>query len=88
MATDLKLTDAQKPKFKEAMQDFAKKRQDLAQELKGMTPEARREKMTALREEQTKKLKEFLTPEQLDQFQKLMQGQRQGGKKKNASAQQ
>ena len=72
----LNLTDEQKPKVKAVLDDSAKKMQDLA-------PEDRREKGRAIREEETTKLKEILTPEQMDKYTKMQEEMRKkGGKKK------
>jgi periplasmic protein CpxP/Spy len=72
MSTQLNLTDAQKPKVKAVLDDTAKKMQDLA-------PDERREKGRKIREEETKKLKEILTP---DQFKKYEETMARFGKKK------
>ena len=80
MATDIKLTDDQKPKVKAVFEDTAKKMQDVPRE-------ERQEKMPAIRDEQMKKLKAILTPEQLDKYQKMQQDMRkkgQGGQKKKS----
>jgi Spy/CpxP family protein refolding chaperone len=82
MTTELKLTDAQVPKVKALLEEGAKKRG----ELRDATPEERREKMTAMREEQDKKLKEILTPEQFEKWTKMRDEMRKkggpGGEKK------
>jgi Spy/CpxP family protein refolding chaperone len=75
LTTELNLTDAQKPKVKELLEDGAKKRQ----ELRGLGQDERREKMRALMQDQNKKLKEILTPEQREKYQKMMERRRQRG---------
>jgi Spy/CpxP family protein refolding chaperone len=67
MTEQLTLTDEQKPKVKAVLEDSQKKRAELGQ----VAPEERREKFTALREEQTKKMKEILTPEQFAKYEKM-----------------
>ena len=73
MTKELSLTDAQKPKVKAVLEETAKKRQEST----GGSGEDRR----ALMENQNKKLKEILTPDQYEKLQKL-QAERRGGKKK------
>lgn len=78
MTTDLKLTDAQKPKVKAALEENMKQRQAL----RDVPQDQRREKMSALMEEQKKKMKAILTPEQFEKWQKqheAMRGNRPGG---------
>ncbi len=84
LTEELKLTEAQKQKVeahqKAQMEQMAKLRQDTS-----LTQEQRREKMRALREENDKKMKEILTTEQYEKWQKLRQerpggaGERRGG---------
>ena len=85
MAEELKLTDAQKPKVEAVLKEQGEK----MRELRDATPEERREKGKALREETAKKLKDILTPEQYEKYLTLReQGPRDGspgaglGKKK------
>jgi Spy/CpxP family protein refolding chaperone len=66
MATDLKLTDEQKKKVEEAFKAQGEK----MRELRDATPEERREKGRAMREEMDKKMKEILTKEQYEQWEK------------------
>jgi protein CpxP len=80
ITTELKLTDQQKPKIKAALEDTAKKRQ----ELRDAAPEERREKMRALMEEQNKKFKEILTAEQYGKWEKVRDDFR--GKKRPGGA--
>ncbi len=86
MSEQLNLTDAQKPKVKAVLEENAKKMQELRGDT-SLSQEQRREKMQAMREEQTKKFKEILTPEQYEKYQKMPRGGRQGGgeKKKESS---
>jgi protein CpxP len=86
MTTDLSLTDAQKPKVKAVLEDYAKKRQELS--ASGDSSQAS-EKAQAVRDERTKKLKEILTPEQFGKYEKAQaarssrfSGGKGGGKKK------
>ncbi len=74
LTTDLKLTDAQKPKVKAVLEESMKQRQGL----RDVPEDQRREKMRAIMEEQQKKLKEILTPEQLEQWQKQRDEMRKG----------
>ncbi len=69
LTTELNLTDAQKPKVKAVLEDTAKKSRDIPRE-------ERREKMRPLMDEQNKKLKEILTPDQYEKYQKMQQQQR------------
>ena len=78
----LKLTDAQKPKVKELLEDQNKKRQ----ELRNAAPEERRTKMQALQEDFTKKMKEILTADQLKKFEELQQQQRGRGNRRQGGA--
>ena len=81
LTTELSLTDEQKPKVEAVLKDSQKKRQDLFSD-QSMDRQERRDKMTALREEQTKKLKEILTPDQMDKYTKMMEEMKQKGRKK------
>lgn len=76
LAEELKLTDAQKTKVEVVMKEQAQKRQGL----RDATPEERQEKGKALREETKKKMKEILTAEQFEKFEKMPgPGRGQGG---------
>ena len=80
MATELSLTDAQKPKVKAVFEESQKAMQ-------GVSRDEMRTKMKSVREEENKKLKEILTPDQWDKYQKMMQDMRKKGgdkKKKNS----
>jgi hypothetical protein len=80
LTTELTLTDAQKPKVKAVLEETQKK----AQGLRDLPQDERREKMTAIREEESKALKPILTPEQMEKYKNLPQQFRrgQGGEKK------
>ena len=80
MAEELKLTDDQKAKIKAANDEQREKRQAIREDA-NLTQEQKREKTTALREETNKKMKEILTPEQFEKWEKMRQqgGPRQGG---------
>ena len=67
LTEELKLTDAQKPKVEAVLKAQMQKRQ----ELKDATPEERKEKGKAMREETSKKMKEILTAEQFEKFEKM-----------------
>ena len=84
LTTELSLTDAQKPKVKEVLEEGSKKRQELFGD--SSTPQdERRTKMKAITDDQEKKMKEILKPDQFEKYQKWVQEQRAnrgGGKKK------
>jgi periplasmic protein CpxP/Spy len=79
MSEELKLTEDQKTKVKAAFEAEAKKRQEMRGE-GTQTDEQRREAAQKLREEMNKKMKEILTPEQFEKWEK-MRAQQGGGKK-------
>jgi Spy/CpxP family protein refolding chaperone len=82
MNEQLKLTDAQKPKVKAALEESQKKMQEMRGD-SSVPQDQRREKMRALMDEQDKKLKAILTTEQYDKWQKAreeMRGKRGGDK--------
>ena len=76
MKQRLNLTDEQVPKVKAALEDRNKQMAEIRQMPQG---DERREKMAALREEQSKKMKEILTPEQYTKYQSMLQGKKGGG---------
>ena len=67
MAEELKLTDEQKTKVTALLKEQA----ETMRGIKDATPEERREKMKAGREEMQKKMKTILTPEQYTKWEKL-----------------
>lgn len=75
MSEELKLNDEQKKKVEALMKTQAEKRR----ELRSATPEERREKAKALGEEMDKKMKEILTAEQYEKWQKQRAELRPGG---------
>ena len=76
LVEELKLTDTQKTKVEAVLKAQMQKRQ----ELRDATPEERKEKGKAMREEMNKKLKELLTAEQFEKFEKMPPpGRGQGG---------
>ena len=75
LSTQLDLTAEQKPKVKELLDDTAKKTQDLTQE------DRRGEKGKAIRDEQSKKMKVILNPEQWTKYQEMNQRGKKGSKK-------
>lgn len=76
----LKLTDAQKPKVKAALEDSETK----MKEVRTAPQDERREKMMAIRTEEAKKMKEILTPEQYTKYEEMRpaRGGKKGGEKK------
>jgi periplasmic protein CpxP/Spy len=77
----LKLTDAQKPKVKAALEEQTKKLQELRGDTT-MSQQDRRAKMQTIREDLDKKMKEILTADQYKKYEELQQqnrGRRQGG---------
>lgn len=81
MTADLKLTDAQQTKIKAVLEESMKQRQAL----RDVPEDQRREKARAAMEAQQKKMKEILTPEQLEKWQKQreeMRGKRPEGEAK------
>ena len=78
LSEELKLTDEQKPKVEALLRE----QQEKMRGSRGSTttPEERREKMKAVREEMTKKMQSILTPEQFSKWEKMPQmGPRPGG---------
>jgi len=69
MKDSLKLTDEQVPKVKTVIEDSLKKRADLRADT-SLSQEDRRTKMQAIVEDQHKKMKEILTAEQFEKYQK------------------
>ncbi|HWH70190.1 MAG TPA: hypothetical protein VNT26_12450 [Candidatus Sulfotelmatobacter sp.] len=80
MTQDLKLTDDQKTKVTALFEADAKKRQDIMADT-SLSREQRREKMQPIMEEENKKLKTILTPEQYDKWQKMREEMRTKAKK-------
>jgi Spy/CpxP family protein refolding chaperone len=70
MTEELKLTDDQKPKVKTVLEDGAKKRQEMFSD-SSVPREQRREKMQAIMDDESKKLKAILTPEQNEKWEKM-----------------
>ena len=75
IAKDLGLSDDQKTKFKDAMQDLQKKQQEIRKDT-SLSQEDRRAKSKEVRDAAQTKFKEILTTEQFDKWQKLMPGAR------------
>ncbi len=82
MNTELNLTADQKTKVTALFEDSQKKMRDLRQDT-SLSQEDRRTKMREMRESEDKKLKEILTPDQWQKWEKVrpQPGQRGGGKK-------
>jgi Spy/CpxP family protein refolding chaperone len=77
----LKLTDAQKPKVKAALEEQVKKLQDLRADTT-LSQQDRRTKMQTIRDDFGKQMKEILTADQYKKFEEIQQqnrGRRQGG---------
>jgi Spy/CpxP family protein refolding chaperone len=72
IATALKLDDATKAKVKPILDAQRKKMTDLRADT-SLTPEDRRTKVQAIRDDTATQLKAILTPEQFDQYQKMSQ---------------
>ncbi len=79
LTTELSLTDAQKPKVKEVLENSAKKRQELFADT-STAPEDRRTKFREIMDDQEKKLKEILKPDQFEKYKKWAEENRMGGK--------
>jgi Spy/CpxP family protein refolding chaperone len=71
----LKLTEEQKPKVKAILEDESKKRQELQTD-SALSPEERRAKRQAMREELGKKMNEVLNADQYKHFEAFQQQQR------------
>jgi Spy/CpxP family protein refolding chaperone len=78
MTEALKLTDEQKPKVKVALEDSDKKMHEVMAD-SSLSREDRREKMQGFRADETKKMKEILTPEQFTKYEEMRPTR--GGKK-------
>jgi periplasmic protein CpxP/Spy len=85
LATELKLTDDQKAKVKPILEAQRQKMTDLRQDTT-LSQEDRRTKMQAIREDTLKQMKEVLTPEQYDQYQKMGQRNRRNAPPANPPA--
>jgi Spy/CpxP family protein refolding chaperone len=72
IATQLALTDDQKPKVKPVIEEMQQKMADLRKDT-SVAQEDRRAKMKEIRDAATAKLKDILTPEQLDKWTKMQQ---------------
>ena len=78
LTTECSLTDAQKPKVKEVLEETSTK----MRELRGDTSTAaedRRAKMKTISDDQDKKMKEILKPDQFEKYKKWMEENRMGG---------
>ena len=89
MSTELNLTADQKTKVTSLLEDQAKKAREMRQDT-SLSQEDRRDKMRSMREETDKKLKDILTPDQYQKWQKMredMRNRRGGnGEKKGESS--
>jgi Spy/CpxP family protein refolding chaperone len=75
MKQRLNLTDEQVPKVKAALEDRNKQMAEIRQ----LPQDERREKMMALRDEQSKKMKGILTPDQYTKYESMLQQGKKGG---------
>jgi Spy/CpxP family protein refolding chaperone len=67
MKTQLNLTEEQTPKVKSVIEEFSKAMMDA----RSAAPEDRRAKVMAAREDEMKKMKEILSPEQYQKFEHM-----------------
>ncbi len=72
LSTELNLTADQKTKVQAVFEATGKKYQELRDD-SSLSREQRREKMTSIREDENKKLKEILKPDQWEKYQKQME---------------
>ena len=70
LTKELTLTDEQKPKVEAVLKESQKKRQEIFADT-SMDRQQMREKMRPIMEEQNKKLKEILTPDQMEKYTKM-----------------
>jgi Spy/CpxP family protein refolding chaperone len=82
VAKELNLTPEQKEKIKPILQEMRQSARAIAQD-KSLSREEKKTKLKALREEFAPKLKEILTPEQLEKWNHLRQ-EKQGKRKAGA----
>jgi len=75
LTKEVTLTAEQQPKVKAVLEESQKN----MMALKDVPMQDRREKAKAIREEETKKIKEILTPEQFEKYQKVRAMRRPGG---------
>jgi len=85
LTKELALTDDQKPKIKEVVEENRKKMQELYSS-SGGDRAAMREKMQALSDERDKKFKEILKPDQYAKWEKLRDEMRNEMRKKKGSS--
>jgi periplasmic protein CpxP/Spy len=78
LSTELDLTDAQKPKVKAVLEDSMKQFQGV----RDLPQDERRSKIQSIREEENTKMKEILTPDQMEKYTKLQESMKKRGKKK------
>ena len=79
MTKDLSLTDEQKPKVKAVLEENRKKMQELFNS--GTDRDQMRAKRREISDEQDKKLKEILKPDQYEKWEKMRDEMRKGGKR-------
>jgi Spy/CpxP family protein refolding chaperone len=87
LTEQLNLTDAQKPKVKAVLEEVDKKRHELRNDT-SLDRQQMREKMKAIHEDETKKMKAILTPDQFTKYQEMAEKMKKGGKKKADSSSQ
>ena len=78
IATQLQLSEDQKTKARPIFQDMAKQQAELRKDTT-LSQTDRRSKIQAIRNDATAKLKEVLTPDQLDKWEKMTPGRRPAG---------
>lgn len=82
MDKELKLTDEQKPKVKEVLEESGKKMAGL----RDVAQDERQAKRKEIMDEQNKKLKEILKPDQFKKYEEMQQRMRGKGGKKGDNA--
>jgi Spy/CpxP family protein refolding chaperone len=82
LTTELSLTDAQKPKVKEVLEESNKKTREVFAD-SATSQEDKRSKRQEIMADQEKKMKAILKPDQFEKYQKWVEEQRAArGKKK------
>ena len=85
IASQLQLSDTQKPQFIAAMENHAQQARALRQN-QSLNQQQRRQQMGALHKELVSQLKNILTPEQFAQWQSLQRTKRGGVRQQGSSA--
>lgn len=87
LAKTLKLNDDQKAKMESILKKEGEKMQELRKDT-SLSREDRMAKMLKIREESEPEIKKVLTTEQFDQYKKMIERRRQGGRNRGAAPQQ